>query len=889
MDSQAWLNLLSVVESGLHTEADPISTASPTVEKRDPGPHDGPLAKEAERAQCPELPVLEGSTPKDTNQVASIPRLFLGPASLNHEFPCRIPPSALEASKADDKESVPTSSSSESATSRTCPQKWYLHRAPTGKLTTIPPSPLCQDVTKTLLEEAETSLRNGLLYTGYRIFNEDPRKTLGLDSLPEVEEGSSSEERKAEESPGCGVVYAGSRIFNEDRRNHLEPLCDPDMNDSSSEKDEADTSNVIGSLLDDPTSFPFTSDDETGHSSESTTGTLTIRQNLPSASKRFSPSVVRQDPTTIEGDVQWLSNDPSLEAAKQTRSQNMSISILDETEQLFNPPLKQEVDFAEAADRPISSDAYDIQFRNRRGPLWNLASKDLKKLFLHAAILKESEFMELVCCGKDEVQTWLDENKGPIMRRSMEQWFKAHDALKNAGIQPRELNENVLDVFEWMTKQEQADFIKAYQRLYAMVKASQEGLHLTRWEFDHFSRLSLADKFYFIQEYKDRREEREMIVRRDTASFTKSLRRLQRDQDELPFADCSDLHFLQSRTGLTPKSKKVSDKTIPRTADNFHVKFLQFGMGQEKCGDASLVPTCVRGSRPTSQVKPSSDSKAESTLEQHTRRRSTTFTGDGRAGYRRLGAVKATHEVEQTERIFEKTKNSTTQPDSSPGYKSSFINLCELLPSDSEQKIEVVKGTAQIKSYAEAAQLGVKTDDVEDKMLDNCLQDCGRLATSLFSEIRKIENNNKTQKPVDGEDKATIETLSTMSMLERAPRKEWHGEHPGVKIPDPTPPPTIRSAEGVIPPHSSPLSPVAVDEAFKNLCIKDTEMGADETPILPVTKSEPCTPYRTTSPSCRGTFNQLLHSSSSSLSNSSRIAIHICLGRRVVREEPWKD
>jgi hypothetical protein len=630
------------------------------------------------------------------------------------------------------------------------------------------------------------------------------------------------------------------------------------MNDSSSEKDEADTSNIIGSFLNDPTSFPFTSDDETGYSSESTTGSLTIRQNLPSASKRFSPSVVRHNPATLEGDgVQWPSNDPFLEAAKQTQSQNTSFSIPDEPEQFYNPPLTQGVDSAElAADRPISSDAYDmarIQFRNRRGPLWNLANKDLEKLFLHAANLKESEFMELVCCGKDEVQTWLDKNKGPIMRRSMEQWFKAHDALKNAGIQPRELNENVLDVFEWMTKQEQADFIKAYQRLYAMVKASQEGLHLTRWEFDHFSKLSLADKFYFIQEYKDRREEREMIVRRDTASFTKSLRQLRCDQDELPFADCSDLHFLQSRTGLTSKSKKVFDKMIPRTTDNFHVKFLQFGMGQDKCGDASSASTCVRGPRPTSQVKLGSESKVESTFEQHNRRRPTAFTGDGRAGYGRLGAVKATHEAAKTERIFEKTKSLTTQPDSPPDYKSSFINVCELLPSESEQKIEVVKGTAQAKLDAEAVQLGVKTNDVEDEMLNNCFQDCGRLATSLFSEIRKIENTNKTQKPVDSEDKATIETLSTMSMLERAPRKEWHGEHTGLKIPNPTPPPTIRSAKGVVPPHSSPLSPMAVDEALKNLCVKDAEMGADETPIFPVTKSEPCTPYRTTSPSCRGT------------------------------------
>jgi len=92
-----------------------------------------------------------------------------------------------------------------------------------------------------------------------------------------------------------------------------------------------------------------------------------------------------------------------------------------------------------------------------------------------------------------------------------------------------------------------------------------------------------------------------------------------------------------------------------------------------------------------------------------------------------------------------------------------------------------------------------------------------------------------------------------MPMLERSPRKEWHGEHPGVKLPYPTPPPTVHSAEGVIPPLSSTSPPLVVDETLKNLCIEDTEMVADKTPTLPVTKSEPCTPYRTTSPSCRGT------------------------------------
>jgi hypothetical protein len=826
-ESSSLLNLSNFVESSLDTLLEPISIAPSSFNTDVPGYKDHTPVKEAERIDLPKSHVLRGSTPKGTNEVASMPELFLDPSSLTREFACSTQALNSGASNADGKDSVPISSS---GTSRMPLKKWYLHRAPSGKLTAIPPSPLCQDVTKNLLEEAEES-------TGHK-------------------------------SPSHGYIYAGYRIFNEDPRKHLGLEFDPKMDEPTLEKKKVDVGAAAETPLADPSCFPFPSDDDTGYSSysESSTGTLSTRRDFPTASKSLGPFVLCPKSAAVEEDTLLdATNAQSSEvfqgpkgSPKQIR--HMSFSFPDchpkGYERFFNPPLKQEVEFEERqAPQPKPSDAPDdarMQFKSRRGPLWDWANKQLERLFLHGANLSESEFVELVYCDNDQVQAWLDEHSPRIIRRSMERWFKANNVLKNAGIKPNELNENVLDIFEWMTKQEQANFVKAYQRLYAIVKASQEGLHLTRSEMVHFSRLSLTDKINFIDEYKDRRELRERIVRRDTARFTAKLRRYQRDQDDLPFADCSDLDFLQSRPGLTPKGSQIPQKINPTVADNFHVKYLRFGTGQQKSGDASSISTYVPTLGSIPQVKPSAESKVISAHEQHIWRRPTTFTGDGRARYRKLGAAKAVHETAKVDQALEETQDSTTPWDIYSGPKECFINICELLSSsDSEEATEITKDAARLKWTAQGFKQKIETNNVEDKTVNDALPDSGRFTTSQLSEVLRCENPNKPLLTGEAEDRATIEALPLVPLPERSPRKEWHGEHPGAKLPYPTPPPTELSAEGVILPVTSARSLVN-DKPLTNLCISDATPIVDNCQPLTTTKSEPCTPCHQISSSSKG-------------------------------------
>jgi hypothetical protein len=807
--------------------------------------HGRPFFEDPEPTPYPTSPVLAGSIPTETNEAASMLGVNLGPSSLSHVFPFSLPSSTAPESKVDERE--PTLAPP--APQQGLPRKYYLHRTPTGKLTEIGPSPLCQETTKSLLEEAAEKPGKGPICAGHRIFNEDPRKFLGLKSGPEQDKpneknlvtGFSASSEEVEEKSGNGLVYAGYRIWNEDPRKFLGLK-------SGSEQDEANRKAVdtdfnatlkgkefvygfdIELPPDEPSSFPFLPDNETadGYASESSYGSSSIRRTFSISSKSLGPLELCSEPINFEESAQYsLVNDQSPEETKQTRGQNLTITIPTKSQPLFNPSLKQDVRFNhQVAERPIDPDSRDLartQFKLRKGALWNMANKDLEEIFLHATLLFESEFLDLIFCEEDEVKTWLDRHGNRLIQRSMQKWTRANDALKNAGIRPCEINEEVRDIFALMTLQEQAEFIKRYQKLFALVKSSQEGLHLTPSEMEHFSKLSLADKYDFIEEYKTRKEEREKIVRRNTAIFTAKLRRTHRESDELPFADCSSPASLQSLNGLTPKTLRMSANT---TVDNLYIKFLQFSMGKEKVGPLDSLSTSAND-LPTplfaSPVMTKADSKVDSSDEQQTQRRPTTFTGDGRTRHWKCDEAKTTDKLVKSNQI----SGLVVKYDTGFGSEESFINVHELLASVEEETSEIVKQAVEIKSYAEVLKQDLKqevsTNNFESKVLDNPFQDCSRVATSLLSEVLNHQNDHKED--VDTEEDDTPEPLWSKLVLVRSPRKEWLGLHPGAKVAVPSPPPTEHSAEGVISPVTSE-HPLVDEQPLNNLC----------------TKSEPCTP-----------------------------------------------
>jgi hypothetical protein len=748
----------------------------------------GPLVEEAETTPYPTSTILEAAMPTETTEVTGMPELNIGGvSSLNHIFPFSLPSSTTAQSETDGKKPVLTLSQPPQVPPRNC----YLHRTPTGKLTAIGPSPLCKEATNSLLEEDEEKLENGLVYVGYRIRNRDLRK-LGE---------SSTQEKEVDTCFGATTK-------------RLEPKAGFD----------------VELPPDEPSSFPYPSDDGTSDNTCSESSTPAPSRTFSIPSQSLGSFGLGSEPTDFEeDDKQSLASGPSSEAIKKTTSQNMTYTLPIRLRPLYNPALKHEIVFnTKMASRPIPPDSRDlahIQFKNRRGPLWNLANKDLEGLYLHATILRESEFLDLIFCERDEVQTWLEENAFRLTCRTQKQWIKANNTLRNAGIQPCEINEEVRDIFEWMTEQEQADFTKGYQKLYALVKSSQQGLHLTPSEMEHFNKLSLADQYDFIDEYKTRREEREKIVRCDTQIFTAKLRRTHHESDELPYAVWSPPPSLPSLNGSTPKNHR---KSVFTKVDNFHIKFLQFGMGQEKLGTLDSLSTSTHMPSPlfASPVMERVECKVRSANEQQTQRRSTVFTGDGRTRHWKCDEIERTDETA--------TSSLAVQWGSDRGPEERLIDFSELSASDNEETIEASKDSEQIETSAEALKQET-TNDSEGKGADNCFQN----ATALLKEVLKCENNQ--EEDVDTDAQTEVDSIWSQLMLERSPRKEWLGEHPGARVAFPTPPSTEHSAEGVIPPITVEYAPVN-DEPLINLCIGDTPPVTTSTPTLAGTRSEPCTP-----------------------------------------------
>lgn len=770
---------------------------------------DEPVVEITTLRPYPASPILEGASPMVMNEVASMSELHLGPSSLSHIFPFSLSLSGAAQSKADDRTPALIPSSLLQASSK----KSYLHRTPTGKLTEIGPSPLCQEATKSLLEEADEHPGNGWRYVGYRKHYTQPIKFFGA----EYKIGESAQDEKDVDNGG------------------------------TLEQTEFDYESDGELYSDGPSGFPFQSDGPTSdgcssESSEAPSETFSMYQTVPDSSESSGPFELGSYTYPIQfgrANKQPLTNDQFPENSKQTKggAQNLAITIPNKFQPLFNPPLRQEdrSNFG-PAERPIFSDSYDlarIQFKNRRGAFWNMVNKDLEELFLHASLLFESEFLDLVFCERDEVKTWLDSYGPRLIQRSMQRWLKANEVLRKAGIRPWEISEEVRDIFELMTPQEQAEFIKTYQKLFALVKCSQERLHLTPSEMEHFSRLSLVEKYDFLEQYKTRREEREKIIRRDTSIFTAKLRRSNRDSDELPFANCSS-HSLESLNRRIPKKSGWSTTT---QVDNFHIQFLQFGMGQEKVGKFHSSPTSTVTYLPsplfTSPVMARVSRRIHASDEQQTQKRPTVFTGDGRVGYGKRDEVKPTDEKAKSKQV----SGLVVQYDCGEDQEECFIHVREISPSENGAITEFENNTVQMKTHAEAVKQDLKQvvnpKNLEIKVLDNHSQDYGRSAMARLSEV--LNNENGLKGGDDTEDDDTSEMLQSKLNLEKSPRKEWLGVHEGAKVDIwPTPPPTECSAEGVIPP--------VISQHLTNLCIESTLQVAPTTPTLTGTKSEPCTP-----------------------------------------------
>jgi hypothetical protein len=747
--------------------------------------HDGKLVEAAETTTHSMTSVLEVANSAETDQVTSTPDHHIGPSSLAHVFPFINGFSSTSKSKAETQKPVSTLVQPPPIPLR----RLHLHRTSTRKLAAIGPALLCHESEKSLSEKEDENVGNGLAYAGYRIWNRDPKAW---------------DEACAEE---------------------MEALSD---RETALERRETDYGFDVELPPDEP-EYDYGFDVELPPDTPRSAGTFDLL--FPSHDDTSDGIYAfERGPEPIffgNHDKQSFANRPSSQFSKQTKGLNYTYTPSISPGPIFSPSLKNELKLeTDMASRPIPPNCRQLarlQFKNRMGPMWNLANNDLAEVYLHATILHESEFLDLIFCEKDKVQTWLQKHSFALTYRSQKHYYEAIDVLKNAGIPPREIKQKVLEIFEWMTEQEQADFIKGYRKLSALVKSSQEGLHLTPSEMEHFSKLSLAGQYDFINEYKTRREERETTVRRDTESFTAKFRRTYCESDKIP-----------------RKSASV---------DSFQTKPLQSDLGQEKDRNSaySSSATHLSSRLSASPVMTRFDSKIDSASAQKTRRRATTLTGDRRARYCLLNMPTSMQPPSQDDPRacgeFERTDQTATsslyvQRGSDSSLQERFIDDCEHMALDDEAATNVSKETAQNKTYADIAKQDLKPEVIENfpsTMPVDCFQDNDRFATSIPDEVVKCDNDST--KRVECEDETEVDSICSQPVLGRSTRTEWFGEHPGAKLGIPTPPATEHSAEGVTieqsPGNDSPLT---------SLCLEHTLSGNTANSTLLGTKSEPSTP-----------------------------------------------
>ncbi|KAE9372179.1 hypothetical protein N431DRAFT_237796 [Stipitochalara longipes BDJ] len=763
-----------------------VSIPSHSAHKGEAHGDEPPFTENTETIISSAPPVLGVEVLTETTEDASMPNLSLSSSSLSHGFPRSILSPAAAQPESDKK---PVSAPLVPPKVPPRPKKGYLHRTPTGRLTEIGPSPLCQETTKILLGEAEEKEGNRVIQTRHRIFKTYPRSFLGMEvgseqdipTLDQKEEGtnlsaksagnemryvgykmhyrdpriflrresgskqynSTSDQKDAD--TGLNVVskenrldyagYTGCKIFNTDPRTFLAIESAYQQDNCNSEQKASEYSFDVELPPDEASVYSSEEDDkisigsEYPDVSEAPIRNLSRRRLFPVSSsiRPFELCLTAIEPEAYDFEV--VKQSPVNEEFL-ARCQKPTITVPKRPQPLFNPSLEQEVninsEWAERLNTPSWHDLARIEFKNRRGRLWNMANKNLERLYLHATELKESEFLELVSCKMDEVQTWLDEHGPRLIKRSMAKRIKACETLRHAGIQPCEISEEVMDIFELMNEREQTEFIRKYQKLFALVKSSQERLHLTPSEMEHFSRLPLAGKYRFIDMYKSKREERERRIRRDTTIFTAKLRRTSRASDEMPFPDCS-----------SPQSLRELNSSIPGTSPK-------------------------RGSFDDHQKQ----------------RRLTAFTGDGGTRDQKLDKINATDEKTQSKHVSGLVVYYNDGLDS----KGCNITVREVSASDGEQStvsptdtiLTVPDTGAEHQEIKEAAGIKIPKHEV----VDNRFQDC-EFATSLLSTELGSENEHKEN--VETEEDDMPEAIWPEYVLKRSPRKDWLGVHPGAE------------------------------------------------------------------------------------------------------------
>jgi len=762
----------------------------PSVDQGAVGDNEVPAAEDIGTDICPPSPILEAGIAAETTEVASMPELSLGSSALSHVFPHSILLPTTAQPKPDNEISTPLTPPKVPLR----PTKGYLHRTPTGRLTEIGPSPLCQETTKMLVGEAKEKEDDGVIYAGYRIFKRNPRDNGSLkadtqQNVPTLDKGEA----------GPGLSYAGNRLNTVDPRVFLRPKSICEQYNSSSDKRNADTSQDATSENDafdyyayypgyrifnsdprlflgmksgclqnksdsdeeqfeygfdvelppDELSMDSSSAEEEGEehvdleaqvptvSGRSTRSTSTWR-DLYVATNRPGPyelcfTEIKPEDYDSELVKQSTVDKQSLVGIMRSICQKPTLTIPNRRQPLFNPILKQEVEVdSQQTARTNTSSSHDlarIEFKSRRGRLWDMANRNLERLFLHATELKESEFLELVLCKADEVQAWLDEHGPRLIKRSMSKRTSACETLRTAGIQPCEISEEVMDIFELMNEREQAEFIRRFQKLFALVKSSQERLHLTPSEMEHFSKLSLAAKYDWLELHKSKSEEREKIVRRDTAIFTAKLRRTYRESDEMPFADCSSPESLRELYGSDPKIRR----------QNQSLETLQ----------KQKVPTVL--------------------------------TGDGRTRHQKLDKSNTTEEKAQSKHV----SGLVVQYDDDLNSNECKITVREISASDSEQSSiysgNMVLTTAKAEAEHQESKETSECRKPVREVVDNESRHNDGHATPLVSTEQQQEK--KHNKDVDTEEDDMPETLLAEHVLKRSPKHDWRGVHPGAYIP----------------------------------------------------------------------------------------------------------
>lgn len=139
------------------------------------------------------------------------------------------------------------------------------------------------------------------------------------------------------------------------------------------------------------------------------------------------------------------------------------------------------------------------QYNAQEGLLWDTAIWALEQDFLHPVNLNESEFVSLVCSSAADRAAWFRANLSLVIKRTIDQWMRAHRTLVKAGILPSDLKKEALDAFEFMDDTQQSHFIQSYKLAERQVLNAGDDMAMSRQQRVYFGSLPLPDKYNFLK------------------------------------------------------------------------------------------------------------------------------------------------------------------------------------------------------------------------------------------------------------------------------------------------------------------------------------------------------------------------------------------------------